>query len=226
MATGARMFYNTQEILLRRKLEEQADLQQAIELQGRRLINLQLLDLKNHTFSPHQYFRGLSSGSPLSSPTLSRTPTSNTQSIILSPDAIKDGDSKENCGDPDAAVSGKAAADASPEVYSTCQDNGGNASNSNEEQGPKTEESYLHESLEHILPDNLFTSPKKSAGDHLTVFSTASVEVDGNNTSPTTSSSNNNPLISTTNSALDVHSLKSCFLQMPRFPPGHGAIGI
>lgn len=42
------MLYNTQEMLLRRKLEEQADLEQAIELQGRRMMNLQLLDLKNH----------------------------------------------------------------------------------------------------------------------------------------------------------------------------------
>lgn len=45
---GARMLYNTQEMLLRRKLEEQADLEQAIELQGRRMMNLQLLDLKTH----------------------------------------------------------------------------------------------------------------------------------------------------------------------------------
>lgn len=42
------MLYNTQEMLLRRKLEEQADLEQAIELQGRRMMNLQLLDLKTH----------------------------------------------------------------------------------------------------------------------------------------------------------------------------------
>ena len=42
------MFQNTQEMLSRRKLEEQAELQQAIELQGRRLMNLQLLDFKNH----------------------------------------------------------------------------------------------------------------------------------------------------------------------------------
>ncbi|KAG5621637.1 hypothetical protein H5410_006855 [Solanum commersonii] len=40
----------TQDALWRRKLEEQVDLQQAIELQSRRLLNLQLLDVKrsNH----------------------------------------------------------------------------------------------------------------------------------------------------------------------------------
>ncbi|XP_020597719.1 LOW QUALITY PROTEIN: zinc finger CCCH domain-containing protein 23-like [Phalaenopsis equestris] len=45
---GSRMLYssNNQDILLRRKLEEQRELQQAIELQQRRFMGLQLLDLK------------------------------------------------------------------------------------------------------------------------------------------------------------------------------------
>lgn len=68
------MFYDTQEMLLRRKLEEQADLQQAIELQGRRIMNLQLLDFKNHQYHPQQYHHGLSVGSPIPSPTLTRAP--------------------------------------------------------------------------------------------------------------------------------------------------------
>ena len=42
--TGSKMFYNAQEMMLRRELEEQADLQQAIELQRRRVMNLQLPD--------------------------------------------------------------------------------------------------------------------------------------------------------------------------------------
>lgn len=50
------MFYNTQEMMLRRKLEQDAELQQAMELQDRRLMNLQLMDLKNlrhgHQFQP------------------------------------------------------------------------------------------------------------------------------------------------------------------------------
>jgi len=63
MFSGGRMFYNTQDMLWRRKLEEEADLQQALELQSRRLMGLQLLDIKKH----HQ--RALSTGSPIPSPT-------------------------------------------------------------------------------------------------------------------------------------------------------------
>ncbi|XP_076904826.1 zinc finger CCCH domain-containing protein 23-like [Bidens hawaiensis] len=53
---GARMFNH--EMMIRRKLEEQ-ELQQAIELQDRRLMNLQLSDIKNHHFQ-----RSLSVSSP------------------------------------------------------------------------------------------------------------------------------------------------------------------
>jgi hypothetical protein len=53
------MLYNTQEMLLRRKLE-QVELQQAIELQGRRMMNLQLPDLNDRM---HNHHRSLSVGS-------------------------------------------------------------------------------------------------------------------------------------------------------------------
>lgn len=63
------MVYNTQDLLWRRKLEEQADLQQAIELQNRRLMGLQLLDVKRNS-----HHRTLSSGAVISSP-MSFSPT-------------------------------------------------------------------------------------------------------------------------------------------------------
>lgn len=56
------MFYNSQDVLWRRKLEEQAELQQALELQSRRLMGLQLLDVKKH------HNRSISAGSPIQSP--------------------------------------------------------------------------------------------------------------------------------------------------------------
>lgn len=70
-------------------------------------------------------------------------------------------------------------------------------------------------SLEHILPDNLFASPKKSAGGHFTVFSSSPAETDEKNTSSTTCTNNNTKLSSA--SPLNVASFKSCILQMSRY---------
>lgn len=69
------MFYNTQDMLWRRKLEEQADLQQALELQSRRLMGLQLLDIKK------QHQRAFSTGSPIPSPT--HSPNMFNQNLVL-----------------------------------------------------------------------------------------------------------------------------------------------
>ncbi|XWS28325.1 hypothetical protein CRYUN_Cryun25bG0058700 [Craigia yunnanensis] len=219
---GAKMFYNTQEMLLRRKLDEQADLQQAIQLQGRRLMNLQPLDFKNHHHS--QFIHGLSSGSPIPSPTVSHTP--NNQALIFPADGIDQEVPEENGSSLVTAVSKLADADKQlEEVNPVCNHKNDNANNNSTEEKANTEESDLPESLEHILPDNLFASPKKSAGDHLTVFSTSSVEADDKTASPTTSCSNSNPSLTNTLS-LNMASLKSCFLQMPRFSSGHGTIGM
>ncbi|XP_022756229.1 zinc finger CCCH domain-containing protein 22-like isoform X2 [Durio zibethinus] len=221
---GPRMFYNTQEMLLRRKLEEQADLRQAIEFQERRLMNLQLLDLKNHYHS--QFRHGLSTGSPIPSPTVSHTP--NDQALIFPADGIDQEVPEENGGSPVASVSILATAvDADKqqeEVNPVCNHKSDNGNSITKEEKANIGESDLPESLEHILPDNLFASPKKSAGDHPTVFSTASVEVDDKTTCPTTSS-NSNPSWANS-SSLNMTSLKSCFLQMPRFSSGQGTIGM
>lgn len=50
------MVYNSPEMMFRRKLEQEAELQQAIEYQGRRLMNLQLPDMINHNLN-HQLHR-------------------------------------------------------------------------------------------------------------------------------------------------------------------------
>ncbi|XP_050225401.1 zinc finger CCCH domain-containing protein 53-like isoform X2 [Mercurialis annua] len=209
---GARMFQNTQEMLLRRKLEEQAELQQAIELQGRRLMNLQLLDFKNHNH--HQFVHGLSSGSPVPSPTMARTPNGHT--LIFQADGIDQENAEENGGNPDAR---NGVSDSEPEVKPVS-----NGNSSSTEEKSSSEENDLPENFEHILPDNLFTSPKKSAGDH-TVFSTNGLEVDDHVNATITSSSNSNLILPTT-STLNMTSIKSCFLQMPRFSSGHGTIGM
>ncbi|XP_062171976.1 zinc finger CCCH domain-containing protein 55-like isoform X3 [Alnus glutinosa] len=82
---GARMFYNTQEMLLRKKLEDQAELQQAIELQGRRLMNLQLPDLDERI---HHHQRSLSVGSHAP---LTPLPCAHiNQNVILPSDSISE----------------------------------------------------------------------------------------------------------------------------------------
>nr|KJB35741.1 hypothetical protein B456_006G126400 [Gossypium raimondii] len=209
---GSRMFYNTQEMLLRRKLEEQADLQQAIELQGRRLMNLQLLDLKNHHHSQFQH--GFSTASPVPSPTVSRTP--NNQALIFPVDGIDQEFPQENGGCPISAVSELAAAINDDKQLEDYKNDNGNSSTKGK---ANTEESDLPESLDHILPDNLFASPKKSASDHFTVFSTSSAEAveadDKTGTPPTTSCSNSNPSPANA-SGLNMASLKTYLLQMPR----------
>ncbi|OMO54480.1 hypothetical protein COLO4_36466 [Corchorus olitorius] len=223
---GARMFYNTQEMLLRRKLEEQADLQQALELQGRRLMNLQLLDFKNNHHP--QFHPGLSTGSPIPSPTVSHA--SNNQALIFPADGIDQEVPEENGGSPVGVVISKPAtanADKQLEEVNPVNDHKENGNSTTNEEKANTEDGDLPESLEHILPDNLFASPKKSVGDNLTIFSasSSSVETDDKTASPATSCSNNNPSLANT-SSLNMASLKSCFLQMPRFSSGHGTVGM
>lgn len=55
------MFCNPHEMILRRKMEQDAELHQAIELQGRRLMSLQLM--KNHHHN-NQFHPGVSPGVP------------------------------------------------------------------------------------------------------------------------------------------------------------------
>ncbi|XP_028112687.1 uncharacterized protein LOC114310792 [Camellia sinensis] len=102
-----------------------------------------------------------------------------------------------------------------------CNNSNARDSGDSKEQFSNLEDADLHESLEHILPDNLFASPIKSAGEHY-IFSTASPEAD-DSTLVTTTSSNNIPMLPTT-STLNMASLLSCSFQMPRFSSGQEAI--
>ena len=71
------MLYNSQDALWRKKLEEQADLEQAIELQNRRLMELQLLEVKS------KHHRAFSSGAAIPFPTTARDPNFFQQSIFM-----------------------------------------------------------------------------------------------------------------------------------------------
>ncbi|KAH7837894.1 hypothetical protein Vadar_019299 [Vaccinium darrowii] len=107
LPVGPRMFLNSRE-MLRRKLE-QVELQQAIELQGRRMMNFQLSELKNHQHG-HQFQPNQIPGIPFPSPAPSHL---------------------ENNGISAAANSSTVAADQKQEIEEACDDSNGNDNGDN-----------------------------------------------------------------------------------------------
>lgn len=77
------MFYNPQEMILRRRME-QVEFQKALDLQERRIMNLQLPDFKNNPIHHHQ--RSLSVGSPLP---LQHQLHGHMSNAVLSPDSLE-----------------------------------------------------------------------------------------------------------------------------------------
>ncbi|KAL9247740.1 hypothetical protein vseg_021141 [Gypsophila vaccaria] len=211
---GGRMMYDTQSqyMLWRRKLEEQADLQQALELQTRRLMGLQLLDVKrNH------HHRSLSTGAPsIHSP--SQSPNSIFHQSLLGSDRSSPDASDEICVSPPLSEANQALEQAINEVIDRENEgsNGGEDNiNVNSKESPCHEDNIfdLPESLEHNLPDSPFASPKKVAGGGI-----CEAPTNNNNTKAS-------PFLPST-PALDMAPFKSCYFQIPRFSPGHGAIGM
>ncbi|XP_062215720.1 zinc finger CCCH domain-containing protein 22-like isoform X2 [Phragmites australis] len=121
---GARMLQHSNsasELLLRRKLEEQqqaAELQQAIELHGRRLMGIQLLDLKSRAAAatttstlPTPVANAFASSQPVSTTTVESPPESGEELKLSSGFApevkVNGGDKEESAGEasPNAADS-------------------------------------------------------------------------------------------------------------------------
>ncbi|KAI3723784.1 hypothetical protein L2E82_35542 [Cichorium intybus] len=179
---GARMFNH--EMMLRRKLEGRVELQQAIDIQDRKLMNMHLNDFNNHHNSQTN------------------------QSLILP----SDGNNNENLvseGEVNGnGIQGTGGSDTKvlPEVN---DENGNNNDNDNrKDDTTNLNETFNHESFDHILPDNLFNSPTKTAAtNHHSIFSEADA-----------------PPSAATSAALNMASLKSCYLQMPRSFCGQEAI--
>ncbi|KAK4419591.1 Zinc finger CCCH domain-containing protein 53 [Sesamum alatum] len=196
---GTRMLFSPQEMMLRRKLEQEAELQHAIELQGRRMMNLQLMDLKNQNHN-HHYLQSFQPGIPYSSPRQSQLLMN--QHVTTSSDSINQEELEDACQE---------AADEKLATERTKSFTNNNAD---------ADDHDLQESLEHILPDNLFASPTKLAAENHSIFLQASAD---DTTLVTTTSSNNTPVLPT-GSPLTIASLKSCYFQMPRFSSGQEAI--
>ncbi|KAG4129899.1 hypothetical protein ERO13_D09G108600v2 [Gossypium hirsutum] len=135
---GTKMFYNAQEMMLRRELEEQADLQQAIELQRRRFMNLQLPDFKNDGI--HHHHCSLSVGASVPSSDSMKQEVSEAVAVPLIMNAAE-----------------------LEEVKSACVQKA-RVGKSQESSSPKG----CHESsVEHALPDSPFASPKKPTENNL-----------------------------------------------------------
>ncbi|KAF8103903.1 hypothetical protein N665_0182s0011 [Sinapis alba] len=139
---GPRMFSSTQE-MMRRKAAEQAELQQALEFQRRRILNLQLPDLDSESFHHHQ--RSLSIGSPVHFP--SRVNQSMLFRLENAGEEVVEGN-----GD-----SGHFQSEANQTFLSDSDNNnsqgGGYGNHFNK--GQET-------SLENALPDCFFASPSKT----------------------------------------------------------------
>lgn len=63
--------FSPQEMMLRKKLEQEAELQHVIEVEGQRMLRLQLRDLKAQNHNNH-YMQMFPSGIPYSSPRTSQ----------------------------------------------------------------------------------------------------------------------------------------------------------
>ncbi|KAE9620193.1 hypothetical protein Lal_00019205 [Lupinus albus] len=215
---GGRMFYNTQDMLWRRKLEEQADFQQALELQSRRLMSLQLLDIRK------QHHRTLSTGSPIPSPT--HSPSMFNQNLVF-PSFHGSSETPKDNGSSSAPVSSTVSVNTS--VGKEVVGNGENGYNEGNGKSSSHEECDLQECLEHNLPDSPFASPTKAAAgdDYMAAFSNGPNEAIDSDASA--ASANSKFGISTllpSPSGLDMGSFKSFNCQIPRFTSGHGTIGM
>ncbi|XP_042455728.1 zinc finger CCCH domain-containing protein 53-like isoform X1 [Zingiber officinale] len=202
---GTRMLYNSscQELLLRRKLEEQqqaAELQRAIELQGRRFMGLQLLDLKN---------RSLSSAAIASTNSPTFTPNTLVNPLDVS---CNGGGGSSSSSSPDESPTDKSKINNSHISLKEDKDKPLADVNNNED-------SDVQPSTKHNLPDSPFASPtKKSSSFALDLFSTSEEDLIASCTA-------NNGGNSFNNTHLDMPSFDPCF-KMPTFSSGFGAIGM
>ncbi|CAL4897103.1 unnamed protein product [Urochloa decumbens] len=228
---GPRMMHGNiakRETFLRRKLEAQqqaGELQQAVELEGQRFVRLQLVDLES---------RGYRIGSPIPLGQADGKGSINGNgNAVHMEDVTIQGNKKNNS---EIAMSVPAAAalsttgaegkheeqqeedvDASPKQMVNPR------KEDKRESGPmiampnvacEFQESGL---VEHILPESPFASPTKASID----TSTIAQNVDIDNSSPYHVASSLFPPTSTP----DLRPYNCCFFQVPRFSPGHEAIG-
>ncbi|KAL2540925.1 Zinc finger CCCH domain-containing protein 55 [Abeliophyllum distichum] len=177
---GSKLVYNSQEMTQRRQFEQEAELQHSIELEGRRMMNFQLMDVKNQHHN-HQIMPSMSVAVPNSS--LQSQPQK-FESPVLPSDAINQEIPKEINVSQEAVASNEKQPTKATEVS--------NNNNTETESKEISNPDYcdLPESFEHTLPDNLFASPTKFAAENKSVFSQSSSEADDSMLVSTTMSDN------------------------------------
>ncbi|KAL1545260.1 zinc finger CCCH domain-containing protein 53-like [Salvia divinorum] len=211
---GARMLYNTQDLLWRRKLEEQADLQQAIEIQNRRLMGLQLLDVKRNS-----HHRTLSTGAVMSSP-MTFSPTFFGHSSNRTSPEFKEENGSIGSYAATSNLEAHLSTNANANANAKEEDELGNGNNSSPNQSE-----YLQESLEHNLPESPFASPK-AGGDLATAFSNNKMEAEKVSAPSTNNDLITSPSLFPASASLDIAPFKSCYFQVPRFASGHETVGM
>ncbi|KAB2615336.1 zinc finger CCCH domain-containing protein 55-like [Pyrus ussuriensis x Pyrus communis] len=191
---GGRMFYSTQDVLLRRKLEEQAELQQAIELQGRRLMSLQLPDWKNERLTHHHRSLSVGAHGPLLSPHSHAQINQNILPFDSMEQEVAEGHSDIRA-DLISVTGAIAEQQSQKEDNLAFIHNNGNGNGKEKELVSNLDAPNLHKSAEQVLPDSLFACTKSAGDHHLSELSTAVPEV--NDTAITTE----NNTLSSVNSA-------------------------
>lgn len=216
-----RLMYN--DLLLRRKLEEH-ELQQAIELQSRKLMGLHLFD------GNKLHRRNLSTGAaPIHSPTY--PPPFLNQNFMIptsSPDRGSP-EGQEDNGESNVITTSLDNCTVHKSTKPADQENC-------REENSKPGDNNSHEGVEHYLPDSPFASPTKPSGDPSRSFFTGTSDVEQSINGTSTSSmsllsscsTNNDANIGATmlpaTSTIDMTSYKSHFLQMPRHSSDNGVV--
>ncbi|RLM69261.1 zinc finger CCCH domain-containing protein 53-like [Panicum miliaceum] len=195
---GPRMMHRSianHEAFLRRKLQEQqqaAELQQAIEMEQRRFMGLQLLDLRSTDNKLNS--TGLAMSAPAAA-AISATDAEGKHEEQQEEDGVASPKQTVNLGKVEKRESGPVTA--TQNVACGFRESG---------------------VVDHILPESPFASPTKASIDTNTIAQNGNT----NHSSPHHVASYLFPPTST----LDLPPYKSCFFQVPRFSPGHEAIGM
>ncbi|XP_051145105.1 zinc finger CCCH domain-containing protein 53 isoform X2 [Andrographis paniculata] len=194
---GARMFYGAHDDLWRRKLEEAADLHQTIELQNRRFMGLQLLDVKRKT---HQCPL---SGSPVAaSPSPVYSPTS-----FFNFNVMSSNQSSPEARQADGDEAPHNAVEKEKEEIKFAKDDG-----CPNESG----------SFDHNLPDSPFASRDSAGG-----FSATETEKCGAISDPLSRNGLITGTAFPTTSVVDVSPpFKTCYFHVPRFASGRETVGM